>query len=40
MVASSLRECVTHPDASGSADLADLEKLFRPRLTISKGSPQ
>lgn len=28
VVASSLRECVTHPDASGSADLADLEKLF------------
>ncbi len=28
VVASSLRECVTHPDANGSADLADLEKLF------------
>jgi DNA-binding FrmR family transcriptional regulator len=28
VVASSLRECVTHPDANGTADLADLEKLF------------
>jgi DNA-binding FrmR family transcriptional regulator len=28
VVASSLRECVTHPDATGSAGLADLEKLF------------
>jgi len=28
VVASSLRECVTHPDANGGTDLADLEKLF------------
>ena len=28
VVASSLRECVTHPDPEGGTDLADLEKLF------------
>ncbi len=28
VVASSLRECVTHPDPDGQTDLADLEKLF------------
>lgn len=28
VVASSLRECVTHPGADGTADLTDLEKLF------------
>ncbi|MFN8182930.1 MAG: metal-sensitive transcriptional regulator [Candidatus Nanopelagicales bacterium] len=28
MVASSLRECSTHPEAHDARDLADLEKLF------------
>ena len=28
MVASSLRECSTHPEAHDTRDLADLEKLF------------
>ena len=28
MVASSLRECTTHPEAHDKADLAELEKLF------------
>ena len=28
MVASSLRECSTHPEAHDPRDLADLEKLF------------
>lgn len=28
VVASSLRECVTNPDANGDTDLADLERLF------------
>jgi DNA-binding FrmR family transcriptional regulator len=28
VVASSLRECVTHPDDAGRTNLADLEKLF------------
>ena len=28
IVASSLRECSTHPEAHDARDLADLEKLF------------
>lgn len=28
VVASSLRECVTHPNPDGTTDLSDLEKLF------------
>jgi DNA-binding FrmR family transcriptional regulator len=28
VVASSLRECVTHPGPDGKTDLADLERLF------------
>jgi DNA-binding FrmR family transcriptional regulator len=28
IVASGLRQCVTHPDADGAPDLAALEKLF------------
>jgi DNA-binding FrmR family transcriptional regulator len=28
IVASSLRECVAHPDADGATDVASLEKLF------------